>query len=325
MSSPTRPKVSVVVRCLNEEAHIGKLLVGITQQTLKDVEVILVDSGSKDDTLAIAQRFPCRVIHIRSDEFSFGRALNRGIESATGEFLVFASAHVYPVYADWLQQLVKPFADPKVAVSYGKQRGDERTRYSEHQLFALVFPDGPGGIQGTPFCNNANCAIRRSLWEEQPYDETLTGLEDLDWAQKRVLQGGKVAYAPEAEVIHVHEEVPRQILNRYRREAIALKRIDSKQAMSFFSFSRLLVSNVLSDYWHALRDGVFWKNLFDIPLFRFLQFWGAYLGLKQTTSVSEELKRTFYYPRGISRGARHSADPRVAPAVRQKINYGKVL
>ena len=44
---------SIVIRAYNEEKHIGRLLEGIKQQTLKDVEIILVDSGSTDRTLAI--------------------------------------------------------------------------------------------------------------------------------------------------------------------------------------------------------------------------------------------------------------------------------
>ena len=88
------PKLSIVIRCYNEEEHIGRLLSGIMQQTVKDVEVVIVDSGSTDATLSIASRYPVRVVHIAPQEFSFGRSLNRGCAAATGDILVFASAHV---------------------------------------------------------------------------------------------------------------------------------------------------------------------------------------------------------------------------------------
>ena len=105
-------KLSIVIRCYNEEEHIGRLLSGIMQQTVKDVEVVIVDSGSTDATLSIASRYPIRVVHIAPQEFSFGRSLNRGCAAATGDILVFASAHVYPLYDDWLEKLVRPFDDP---------------------------------------------------------------------------------------------------------------------------------------------------------------------------------------------------------------------
>ncbi|WP_416672062.1 glycosyltransferase family 2 protein [Egbenema bharatensis] len=177
------PKCSIVIRCYNEEQHIGRLLSGLVQQTVQDIEMIVVDSGSTDATVAIASQYPIKLVSIRPEDFSFGRSLNLGCEAATGEFIVIASAHVYPVYKDWLEQLLKPFASPDIALVYGKQRGNEITKYSEHQVFATWFPDRSNPHQSHPFCNNANAAIRRLLWEQVPYDETLTGLEDLRLGQ----------------------------------------------------------------------------------------------------------------------------------------------
>ena len=104
--------VSIVIRCYNEERHIGRLLSGIMQQTLSDVEIVVVDSGSTDATLTIAARYPVRVVSMTPEEFSFGRSLNRGIEAASGDHIVICSAHVYPTYRDWLERLLAPFADP---------------------------------------------------------------------------------------------------------------------------------------------------------------------------------------------------------------------
>jgi len=125
------PDCSVIIRAYNEEEHIGRLLSGLLQQTVRDVEIILVDSGSADATLSIVSRFPVNIIHIKPEQFTFGRSLNYGCDAATSPFLIFASAHVFPVYPDWLGQMIKGFDDPKVALVYGKQRGNQRTRFSE--------------------------------------------------------------------------------------------------------------------------------------------------------------------------------------------------
>ena len=98
--------VSVVIRCYNEEQHIGRLLSGIVQQTVKHVEVIVVDSGSTDATLSIASRYPVEILSIRPEEFSFGGSLNIGCQAASSEFIAIASGHVYPVYKDWLERLL---------------------------------------------------------------------------------------------------------------------------------------------------------------------------------------------------------------------------
>jgi rhamnosyltransferase len=297
-------RASVVVRCYNEEQHIGRLLNGIMQQTVKDIEIILVDSGSTDGTLSIASSYPTKILSIRPAEFSFGRALNKGCEAAKGEFIIIASGHVYPSYNDWIEKLMAPFDDPNIALAYGKQRGNETTKYSEHQVFAKWFPDKSNLHLFHPFCNNANAAIPRSLWERMAYDERLTGLEDLDWAKRSIELGFKIAYTADAEVVHVHNESPRGIYNRYRREAIALKRIFPQEQFNGSDFVRLFTANVASDCYHAFRERVLGHNLVSISVFRLMQFWGTYRGFAQRGPITSQLKRTLYYPNGLKRSER---------------------
>lgn len=301
-------KCSIVIRAYNEEKHIGRLLEGIKQQTVNDVEIILVDSGSTDSTASIAESFGAEVVHIPSAEFTFGRSLNFGIKSASREFIVIASAHVYPVYPDWLATLLKPFQDEKVALTYGKQRGYAGSKYSEHQIFHQWYPDAGNLDQATAFCNNANAAIRKSLWEGHPYDETLTGLEDLEWAKWAKAQGYKIAYVAEAEIVHVHDETPRGVYNRYRREAMALRRIYPEAHFNFYDFVRLILTNILSDLWHAARERVLLKSFASIFWFRFSQFHGTYIGHRETSMVTPQLRETFYYARERKRKEERKRD-----------------
>lgn len=289
-------KISLVIRCYNEEKDIGRLLTGVLQQTMKDVEIIVVDSGSTDRTLEIVSEYPVKLLHIPKENFSFGRSLNLGCESATGEIIVIASAHVYPTYQDWLERLVSPFSDPQVAVAYGKQKGDETSRYSEQRLLARWFPDQSNYNQDNPFCNNANSAIRRNIWERLKYDESLTGLEDTDWAKRAIALGFKIAYVAEADVVHLHKESMARIYNRYRREAIALKHIFPAERFGLWDFVRLSVANIASDYRHARQDGVLNSQGAKIIGFRLMQFWGTYRGFGQHGPVTSQLMRTFYYP-----------------------------
>jgi glycosyltransferase involved in cell wall biosynthesis len=289
-------RTSIIIRCYNEEAHIGRLLSGIMQQNQRGLEVIVVDSGSTDATLSIAAQYPVKLLHIDKESFSFGRSLNFGCEAATGDFLVFASAHVFPLYRDWTEQIVRPFADERVACVYGKQRGNEHTKFSEHQIFSKWFPADPEPNQVHPFCNNANAAIRRSVWEQIRYDQTLTGLEDLDWAKKVISAGYRITYCPDAEVVHVHDETPKQILNRYRREAIAMKAIFPHERFSFLNFVHMYVTNTFSDARVALGSGMLGREFVSILVFRLMQFWGTYRGYSQHGPVSKALRSKFYYP-----------------------------
>lgn len=312
----TGPTVSVVIRALNEEQHIGRLLTGLTRQTVTPDEIVLVDSGSHDSTVEIAARFGVKVVHIEPGEFSFGRSLNMGIAQTSGDLIVVPSAHVYPLYDTWIESLLQPFTDQEIALTYGRQVGDRVTKYSEHRILARWFPPVSQHRQGHPFCNNANAAIRRDVWEEQRYDESLTGLEDLDWARRALDEGFEVSYVAEAVVVHVHEETWRQIVNRYRREAIAHRRIFHEQHMSLWDVLRLSSLNILSDWWHAILDGALVENLIDIPRFRLAQFFGTYRGFNQRGQIPATLRRRFYYP--TSPGERS----RSIPAPGGRIDYG---
>lgn len=290
------PRATIVIRCYNEEDNIGQLLHGILQQTVRDVEIIIVDSGSTDATLSIASRFPAKIVTIKPEDFSFGRSLNTGCRAANSEFIIIASAHVYPVYKNWVECLLAPFADPKVALVYGKQRGNKNSQFSEHQVFAKWFPDKSNPNQDHPFCNNANASIRREIWEQLPYNEDLTGLEDIDWAERAITLGLKIVYDVNAEVVHVHNESPLQTYNRYRREAIALKRILPDEHFHFGDFIFLFLTNVLSDYMTALRKNMLGQNWAGIPRFRLMQFLGTYRGFIQRGPLTSRIKQTFYYP-----------------------------
>lgn len=298
--------IALVVRALNEGTHIGRLLEAARRQTVPPGKIILVDSGSTDDTIEIALAHGAEVVRIHPEDFSFGRALNLGAKHTTEDILVFASAHVYPEDDQWLERLVAPFDADDVALTYGGQIGDERTQFSEFQVLRTWFPETSELDQRHPFCNNANCAVRRSVWEELPYDEDLTGLEDLDWANRARARGRRLAYIADARVIHVHEETFAQTVNRYRREAIAHKRLFGDQRMGALEAGALFVANMLRDYVAAALEGKLSANMSSIPRFRAAQFWGSYEGFKQMGNVEATLKRRFYYPNGFRGGSKQA-------------------
>jgi len=290
------PLCSIVIRAYNEDEHIGKLLSGIQMQDYPAREIILVDSGSSDKTLEIARKFPVKVVEISSEEFTFGRSLNRGIAAASGEIMVIISAHCYPVYPDWISQLIAPFKDDKIAVCYGKQRGAESNHYSEHQFFRTYFPDISQLNQGQPFTHNANAAIRKSLWMKQPYDEDLTGLEDLAWSSWIREEGYGISYVADAEIIHVHRETFQQVHNRYKREAIAMKQILPESRFTLRNSIGMILKKVYSDLSQARREGVLGKEIWNVLRFRVLQYLGTWQGYRYSGKIDQGLHRKFYYP-----------------------------
>ncbi len=302
--SAAEPRASIIVRALNEGEHLGPLFDALKTQSDQSFEVILVDSGSRDDSVAIAKAHGVRVEHIKPTDFTFGRSLNYGCRVAKGEFLVMLSAHTLPMHDDWLANLLRPFEDERIKVCYGKQRGGDQNKFSECCLMQSWFPEGDLPPQEDYFCNNANCAVRRSDWEHRPYDESLTGLEDLAWAKEAVKEGGLVAYVASAGIFHIHEETWDKVRKRYYREALAFQDIEPDAYFGLTDLLRYCSLNILYDLRCAFRK----RRPAMVPeifLFRINQARGTYRAYVEREARSAgkapnasmlHLRDRFYHP-----------------------------
>lgn len=297
---PKRPcTASVVIRTLNESEHLPRLLEALQAQKLGpglELETVVVDSGSTDDTVDIARRFGCRIRHIRKEQFSFGFSLNVGCEFATGDVLAFVSGHCIPASNSWLAELAAPLLDGVAQYSYGRQIGAETTKFSENQLFAKYFPDHSMLPQDGFFCNNANAAITRAAWQHYKFNETVTGLEDMELSKRLVDDGGKVAYVATAPVHHIHNETWAQVRHRYEREALAMQRIAPNLHVNAVDAARFFVSGVLNDVSVALSKRSLLQNAAGIVAFRAMQYFGTYRGSREHRKISQKMKERYYYP-----------------------------
>ena len=167
--------------------------------------------------------------------------------------------------------------------------------------------------QQTPFCNNANCAVRATVWSDLPYDETLTGLEDLDWAKRALAAGWKIVYQADARIAHVHNEPFGKTRNRYRREAIAHRRIFHDQHIGLVEAFGLFAWSTGRDYAAAAARRRLVSNLVGIPKFRAAQYLGTWEGFRDRDEISTSLRRRFYYPKGFTTVDRPSRGGRDEP------------
>lgn len=291
--------ISIIIRTFNEEKYLDELLNEIRIQVLKKctTEVVIVDSGSTDNTLKIAKDYNARITYINQKQFTFGRSLNIGCEASKGNLLVFISGHCIPVGKSWLMNLVKPLIEGRCDYTYGRQIGRDSTKFSERQVFEKYFPNKSSIPQEGFFCNNANAAITKNKWRQYRFDEALTGLEDMYLAKKMYDDGARIGYVAESSIYHIHNESWAQVKTRYERESIALQKIMPEVKIGLLDMFNFIFVGLVNDLRVAIKNKIFFKVFISIFMFRFCQYYGAYKGNHFSRKVSHKIKMKYFYPK----------------------------
>lgn len=275
------PLVSVVIRTKNEERYIGEVLGALLRQEIKDFEVIIVDSGSTDRTLEIVRRYDIKLIQMKPEEFTFGRALNMGASAAKGKYVVNLSAHAIPVNSKYLHKLIGNFKGTLVAGVYGKQIPLSGTNLIEVKDYLDGYSD-VRKVQTTDcFFSNSNASVRMDIWEKIPFNETFTGSEDWDWAKRAQKLGYQIIYEPEAAVYHSHKEKLLQIYRRAKREAIGMKRIEMERNLDIKNACLNWKNSVKEDYRYLRKNKAEFYWFIYSPLNRLAKTCGYYNGYKE--------------------------------------------
>lgn len=193
-----------------------------SQQAPFDFQVVVVDSGSTDDTLDICGEFPVTVLAIHPDEFGHGSTRNRAIQSTTAEIIVLTVQDAQPADSQWLYHLVRPLQEnPHIAGTYGRQIPQPDADYFTCKMMTIwnISSERPSVKQiddwgaysqmtweeKVHFCafSNVNSAVRASVWQEIPFPD-VEFAEDLGWAKAVLERGYGLAYVPSSAVIHSH-------------------------------------------------------------------------------------------------------------------------
>lgn len=200
-------KVSVIATVLNEGPAMEKLLESLASQTRRPDQVVIVDGGSRDETLPIltswAQegRLPLRVESRPGANISQGR--NAAIEVAAGEVIASTDAGVR-LEPQWLEALIAPFEEPHrgplVSIVSGWFVADPQTPF-ETAMGATVLPHLTEIEPETFLPSSRSVAFRKSAWEAvEGYPEWLDYCEDLIFDLRLKELFGPFAFAPEARV-----------------------------------------------------------------------------------------------------------------------------
>jgi len=202
--------ISIIIRTKNEAKFLPQVFNKLKNQRSLIDQVIVVDSGSSDDTVAIAKQYQAKIIRIPASDFSYSYSLNVGIEQANSDLIGVFSGHSVPVFDDFIQAGVRYFKESKVAGVYGPCIPLENASISERIYYSL----GHFKIQKQPevidqprlgIMGNTNALFPRKLWQEHKFDLKMAeGGEDAEWALYWLSKGYKFIYEPHLAVKHSH-------------------------------------------------------------------------------------------------------------------------
>jgi rhamnosyltransferase len=207
--------ISVIIPTRNGGDQLRRCLDSIAEQQVDErVEVLVVDSDSRDGSREFAKSRGARVLEVGASEFLHGASRNIAADRAEGEVLVFTSQDAYAADEHWLARLAGALRkEENLAGVYGRQIPHEGV--SPPERFFLDFLYGPrprtqraaGPTElslHTTLFSNVNSAIRRDVWEQFPFADDVFFAEDQDWSRRVLLAGYMIGYEPKAAVRHSH-------------------------------------------------------------------------------------------------------------------------
>jgi rhamnosyltransferase len=297
------PLVSIVIPTRNGAATLPALLDAVARQRVDfPFETIAVDSTSSDGTADLLRGRVDRLIGIPADAFDHGLTRNLGIEQSGGELIVLLVQDALPASDSWLARLTAPLVeDDSLAGAFARQlpRPDASavTRFCLQRWVAssgiartiavanraeLAALDPMAQLERCTFDNVCSC-IRRSVWIRHPFRQTPIG-EDIEWARDVLLAGYRLAYVPEAAVIHSHDRPARYefartyVLHRRLYELFRLRTIPTLPLLA-----RAIASS-LAVHLRCERNGRAIALAFAWPLGQYLGALSAVRGWKRSRS-----------------------------------------
>jgi len=282
----TPVSVSVLIPTKNGERYIAEVIAGIRRQQGELVvkEILVVDSGSRDQTVSILRRLGVTVLQIPPYEFGHGKTRNLLASHATGELLVFLTQDATPANEQWLANLIAPLqTDSLLAGAYSRHlprpncHPMEWHRIIEYELhgrpesrvqYAVGNPDYARNPDFYHFFANTSSVLRRSVWEQIPFPD-VEFAEDQGWAERVLSAGYKTMYTADSIVFHSHSYGPWTNFCRHFEHFSALRLQFSRPP------SHALGKCVSSALQVAQADLVFWRRERRQPKFQLLLHWAV--------------------------------------------------
>lgn len=280
-------KISVIIPTKNAGNEFGFLLKMLERQEgIREIELVIVDSGSVDDTVLIAKQYGAKIVQIKPEEFSHSFARNLGAENALGDYLLFMVQDALPPSRNWLFELFSLLKDKKVsAVSCAESPREDADLFYRYlcwnhynflevndgdRIFQLPDTRDQISLRKNAQLSDLACLIQREVFLEYKYRHDYG--EDLDLGLRLIKDGKKLAFSGEIRVIHSHNRPAYYFLKRGYVDNLFLTamftdfvipRINQEDLFADIAFTYQFLDNLTSRDLAALRFPVKFSVLED--------------------------------------------------------------
>jgi glycosyltransferase involved in cell wall biosynthesis len=233
--------VSVIIPAYNASDIFDKTLTSLlSQKNSGKIEIVIVDSGSTDNTVNICKNHGVNLIQIPNEDFTHSYARNLGAEKSNGKVLLFMTQDAMPSSSEWINKLISPVISGEyAAVSSGEicpENTDLYYRIISFYHFCIYLNLIKGDLTGciencksnndlriNASLNDVACAIRADVFNKFQY--RFNYAEDLDLGLRLIKSGHKIKMLSNNKVIHGHNRTAGYYLRRAIVETIALEKI----------------------------------------------------------------------------------------------------
>ena len=290
------PRVSVLLPTLQAERDLERLLPALEAQVVAGgFELIAIDSSSTDRTRELLAAAGARVESIERRDFRHGPTRNLLAALARAPLVVFLSQDALPQGRDFLERLLAPFDDARVVGTTGRVLPHpEDDPLTERSVLAAPEAGAEARRMRAPAAgldslapaqqlelarfNDVVSAIRTESLRALPFPDLPFG-EDVAWARAALARGFELAFVPEALVHHSHRYSPAQAFERYRVDAVFLRReFGLRIRPTLFSLAKGLAHELRADRRHLAARGASQAQLLRACPLRLAQVSGQYFG-----------------------------------------------
>ena len=207
-------KISLIIPTLNAEEYLPKLIDLLERQTVKADEIIVVDSQSDDETVALAKEAGWKVLPVLRKDFDHGGTRNYAVENAIGDIVLFLSQDAIPADEKYIENIVKGFADEDVVMISARQLPRRNAKPDEALIRQFNYPSESFvrdkrdieklGIKAY-FFSDVCSAYRKDFFNQiGGFEAPILTNEDMLMAARVLAADRKIGYTAEAKVYHSH-------------------------------------------------------------------------------------------------------------------------